>query len=131
MSNVISMVGRLGQDAELKEVASTTVLEFSIANATGFGEKEVTGWFRCAMWGKRGEKIVNYLRKGSQVWVCGEFTPRPWTNKEGVEKLSLDINVTSLDFVGKKDATDAPKSDEPTYDRKGPAANNDDEEMPF
>ena len=131
MSNVISMVGRLGQDAELKEVASTTVLEFSIANATGFGEKEVTGWFRCAMWGKRGEKIVNYLRKGSQVWVCGEFTPRPWTNKEGVEKLSLDINVTSLDFVGKKDATDAPKSDEPTYDRKEPVATNDDEEMPF
>ncbi len=133
MSNVISMVGRLGQDAELKDVAGTTVLEFSIANSTGGKDKEVTNWYKCALWGKVGEKIAQYLKKGNQIWVSGEFTARPWTNNEGAEKLSLDINVKSFDFVGgKKDASESTKSDEPTYERKAqPAAEESTDELPF
>jgi len=132
MSNVISMVGRIGQDAVFKDVGSNSVLEFSIANNTGYGDKQVGTWYKCAMWGKRGEKIVSFLTKGSQIWICGELTPRPWTSKEGVEKISMDINVTAIDFVGsKKEASESPKSDEPTYERKPAKTEETTEELPF
>ena len=105
MSNSISFVGRLAADSEMKQLGGTTVLEFRAANNTGFGEREVTNWFSCKIWGKRGEKLENMLRKGQQVFITGELSLKPWTNRDGVEKLSAEINVNNLDFVGSKDKT--------------------------
>jgi single-strand DNA-binding protein len=98
MSNSLSFVGRLGNDPELKEVGSTTVLEFSIANNTGFGDKKSTNWFRAALWGKQGEAVQKFLSKGKEVFVTGELTIRKY-EKDGVEKFSNDLKVSALDFV--------------------------------
>ena len=102
MSNNISLVGRLGSEPELKTVGNYTVLEFNLANNCGFGEKQVTNWFRCTIWGTRGEKLKEYLSKGKEVFVTGELSLRKYTNKEGVEKISPDLKVEQLDFIGGK-----------------------------
>ena len=67
MSNSISFVGRLGNDAELKHIGENTVLEFSLANDVGFKEKKLTNWFRCSFWGKRGQSLAQFLVKGKQI----------------------------------------------------------------
>jgi single-strand DNA-binding protein len=105
MSNNISFVGRLGSDAELKKVGDHTILELNVANNTGFGDKKETTWFKCTIWGSRGEKIQSYLTKGKQVFISGELTLRKFTNKEGVEKTSAEIKVDNIDFIsdGKSD----------------------------
>lgn len=100
MSNNISFVGRVGSDPELKDVGSSTVLEFRVANDTGFGERKTTNWFRCAYWGRRAQSLQPYLQKGKQVFITGELTLRKYTDREGVERWSPDVNVNQLDFVG-------------------------------
>jgi len=121
MSNSINFVGRLGADAEFKQVGDNSVLEFRICCSTGWGEREIASWYRCTLWGKRGEKIEQYLTKGKQVFVSGELTMRPWTTSEGVEKMSADINLNSIDLIGSREDA-APQSDAaPGYD-KAPAA---------
>jgi single-strand DNA-binding protein len=102
VSNNISLVGRVGQDAELKTVKEFMVLEFSIANNTGFGEKEVCSWYKCSIWGTRGGKLQEHVTKGKELFISGELSLRKYTNNDGDEKMSPEIKVEQLTFVGGK-----------------------------
>lgn len=133
MNNCV-ILGRLGDDAELKETAlGTEMLKFSLANNTGYGDKKKTNWFNCVMWGERGAKLTEYLKKGSQVVVSGEVTLNTYANKEGIEKSSLNLNVRDVSFAGSKKED---SSEEPTSRTSRPAKSQvkptfDDDDIPF
>jgi single-strand DNA-binding protein len=93
-------MGNLGGDAEMRDVNGTMVVNFNVANNVGWGDRKTTIWFRCAMWGKRGEAVVGYLTKGTKVVVHGELELREYQGSDGVTKLSPDVRVTNLDFAG-------------------------------
>ena len=101
--NVCTFSGRLGRDAEQKYLPTgTAVLEFSIAVDTGLGDKKRSFWVKCAMFGDRGPKLAQYLTKGQQVAVSGEFDPRPYQAKDGAEKISLELRINSVELLGSK-----------------------------
>lgn len=104
MANNISIIGRLAADSEQKHTAGgAAVLEFRIADDVGFGDKKVTNWWRCAVWGKQAEgQLVDYLKKGQQVVVFGEATMREWEDKDGAKRLSPEIRVQSVQLTGSK-----------------------------
>ena len=102
MSNVFSCAGSLGRDAELKTVGAGSVLNFAVANSIGFGDKKVTLWLDCALWGKRGESVAQYLKKGQSVFVSGELTTREYQAKDGTLKTVLALNVNVVDLLGGK-----------------------------
>jgi len=137
MSNSISFVGRVGNDPELKEVGSNSVLEFRLANDTGFGDRKITNWFRCAYWGKRAQALAPHLQKGKQIFINGELTLRKYTDKEGVERWSPDINVNQLDFVGGSPSGQSGSTGSSDAGHSGPAHSapapspETDEDMPF
>ena len=137
MSNSISFVGRLGADAEFKQVGDNSVLEFRICNSTGWGDREIASWYRCTLWGKRGEKLEQYLPKGKQVFITGELSMRPWVTKEGVEKMSADINLTAVDLVGSREDSTATADHAPGYGAEAkpatpaPAEGEDPNDLPF
>ena len=85
--NVFTAVVRLGSDPEQKYTAGgDSVVTFNAAVDSGYGDKKVTTWIRYTIWGKRGESVLPYLNKGSQVAVSGELTNRPWKDKEGQDR---------------------------------------------
>ena len=101
--NVCTFSGRLGRDSEVKYIPSgTAVLEFSLAVDTGFGDKKSSFWMKCAMFGDRGQKLSQYLLKGQQVIVSGEFSPREYQAGDGTTKVSLELRVNSVELVGGK-----------------------------
>ena len=102
MSNTTVITGRIARDPELKSVGQTQVLEFTLADNVGFGDKKTTNWFRCSLWGKRGVTLSEMLTNGREVVVAGEITIREYQNKEGVTKYSNDVNVYNLTLVGNK-----------------------------
>lgn len=99
MSNNISLVGRLSKDPELKKVGDHELLELNIASDVGYGERKVTNWFKCQVWGKRATSLSNHLGKGKQVFITGEFCARPYEGKNG-KGISNEIKVSELSFVG-------------------------------
>lgn len=103
MSNVLSFTGTLGRDCEQRFLPSgQSVLNFTVANNIGFGDKQQTLWIRCALWGKRGEgKLQEFLVKGTQVFVSGELTQSEYT-KDGATRTQLELNCNVVDLVGKK-----------------------------
>lgn len=104
MSNVFSFTGTVGRDAEVKQTPSgQSVLNVTVANNIGYGDKQQTLWCRVALWGKRAEgQLAQYLKKGQQVFVSGELSQREYQANDGTTKTMLELNANVLDLVGGK-----------------------------
>jgi single-strand DNA-binding protein len=63
MSNVFSFTGTIGKDCEVCYLQSgTAILNVTVANNIGFGDKQKTLWIRVALFGKRAEgNLKDYL----------------------------------------------------------------------
>ena len=112
--NVLTIVGRLGQDARTNKVGGTSVANFSVAAKAGYGEREQTVWVDCALWGQRAEgKLVDYLKKGQQVCVSGEMGTR-----EHDGKTYITLRVNELTLCGGRDAQQDDKEPLPEWGAK-------------
>lgn len=109
--NTGSFAGYLGRDAEVKKLDSgNTVCNFSLAVATGWGDKKSTLWVSCAIWGERGEKLAQYLTKGSPVTVSGDVDVRAYKSKEGEARAEITCNVQRITLQGGGHREDRPAS---------------------
>jgi single-strand DNA-binding protein len=101
--NSLNAIGNIGQSAELKYLPDATpVAQFSFALQAGYGDKQVTTWLRCSIFGKRAETLTPMLLKGTRIGITGELTNRPYTDKQGVEKYSLELRVSDVTLLGSK-----------------------------
>jgi len=127
MSNVFSFTGTIGRDAEVKHTPSgLTILNVTVANNIGFGDKQQTLWVRVALFGKRAEgSLKDYLKKGQQVFVSGELSQNEYKANDGTTKTSLELNANIIDLVGKRS--------EPATGARAPTKSNDDydDDVPF
>jgi single-strand DNA-binding protein len=104
MSNVMAFTATVVRDAEVRHLASgAAVLNVTVANNVGFGDKQKTLFIRCALFGKRAEgSLKDYLKKGQQVFVSGELTQSEYKANDGTTKTSLELNANIVDLVGGK-----------------------------
>ena len=130
--NVLCFVGRIGKDCETRHTASgDSVTSFTAAFDAGFGDKKVTNWVNCSIWGKRGESVAPYLIKGTQIAVTGEFICREYTDKYGNKRTSNDVRVSDLALIGgKSESVPAQKQEKPLPGHDAPATF-DDLDVPF
>lgn len=121
MSNVFSFTGTVGQDAEVKYLPSgVALLNVTVANNIGFGDKQQTLWVRVVLFGKRAEgQLKDYLVKGQQVFVSGELSVNEYEAKDGTNKYSLELNANVIDLIGKrKEGADTPHAPEAAQSNK-------------
>ena len=130
--NNLNFTGRIGKDCEKRFTSSgDSVVSFTAAMDSGYGDKKVTTWLNCSMWGKRGEAVARFLLKGSLVAISGEFTCREYTDKDGNKRTSNDVRVNDLTLLGgKSENVSAQKqsNSSPGYDAP---ASFDDDSLPF
>lgn len=104
-SKVIIM-GNITRDPELRSTPSgTQVCSFSVAVNRNYrdssGEqKDNVSFFDCSAWGKSGEIIAQYAKKGSGILVSGRLEQRSWEDKEGQKRSRVEIVVEDFNFVG-------------------------------
>lgn len=90
----ISIAGRVGKDAQTRTTQQgDKVTGFSVAVDEGFGDNKRTLWFDVSYWGKRGEAVAPYVRKGGNVSVTGELSTREY---EGKTYLTIRANDIAL-----------------------------------
>ena len=89
----ITAYGNLGKDPELKNVGQNQVASFSLAARTG---KDETTWMNCSVWGQRAQTAAEYLRKGAKITITGRAKLNSYTNQEGVERVSLNVDVADF-----------------------------------
>jgi single-strand DNA-binding protein len=101
--NTATFAGRLGGDAELRYTkAQDAVCGFTLAVDVYRKGGNETLWIKCALWGARGERLVEYLTKGLPVCVTGSVGVEAYTDKQGEAKASLKLDVRELTMLGSK-----------------------------
>jgi len=104
--NKVQIIGNLGADPEMRYTPSgSAVTNFRVAvsrmrrGADGNNVDE-TEWFRVVAWDSAGYKLAEicneYLRKGSKVYVEGRLQSRKYTDKDGVERTSVEIVANEM-----------------------------------
>lgn len=94
---IITLTGNVGKDPEQRTTQSgDTVTAFSVAVRQGFKQDAPTVWFRCNVWGKRGDTIRQHLSKGMKTTVVGELTIGEYQGKP-----QYDVRVADVDWAPK------------------------------
>ncbi len=107
--NKVIMMGRLTRDPEVRYggASNIAIARYSIAVDRRFkrdGDPDAD-FFTCVSFGKQGEFVEKYLRKGTKVVIEGELRNNNYTNKEGQKVYSVEINVNSVEFAESKNAS--------------------------
>ena len=100
----ITIVGRLVEDPQLRFTGSgAAVVSFTIASNARKFDKQSNEWkdepanfWRCNAWRDLAENIAESLTKGAAVIAQGEVKTRPWEDKEGNKRSSLEVEVSSV-----------------------------------
>jgi single-strand DNA-binding protein len=100
--NKLIISGRLTRDAEVRFLPSgKPVMQFSVANNTGYGEKQQTHYFDCSLFGDRAEgKLKDYMLKGTQVLVEGEVSLNTYQKQDGSTGAGLRVFVRDVELIG-------------------------------
>lgn len=91
--NVWSVIGRVGKDAVLRNAGESSVLGWSLAVDAGYGERKVTTWVDCSLWGKRGEALADKIKKGDRIAVTGEHSTREHDGKTYTTLKAAEVTL--------------------------------------
>jgi single-strand DNA-binding protein len=103
--NKVIVVGNLGRDPEMRFTPQgTPVCTFSVATNEKRKDKagepqDFTTWFRVTVWGKQAETVSKYLTKGRSVYVEGRMHVEEWTDKDGKQRYTLELNASDVRFI--------------------------------
>jgi single-strand DNA-binding protein len=113
--NKVILVGRLARDPELRTTTTgTSVCSFAIAVDRRFKRdgQPTADFFNVTAWGKQGEVISQYLRKGRQIAISGRLQTRNYTAKDGSKRYTTEVILEEFDFIGSRNDA-APVSQNP------------------
>jgi single-strand DNA-binding protein len=107
--NKIMLIGNLGKDPEMNVTSDgTPFTKFTLAvnrrTKSSSGERhEETDWFNIVAWRQLAEICNTYLHKGSKVYIEGRLTQRKYTDKNGVERTSVDVIASEMEMLTPKE----------------------------
>lgn len=110
--NRCCLLGNLGADPETRYMPNgDQVTNIRLATTESWKDKnsgerkEVTEWHRVVFYRKLAEVAGQYLKKGSQVYLEGRIRTRKWTDKDGAERYTTEIEATELQMLGRREGS--------------------------
>jgi len=102
--NVVTLVGRVGGDPEIKYFESGSVkCRMTLAVRRPTKNSEEPDWFTLEIWGKTAETAKNYVRKGSLIGIKGSLKFDTWDDRNtGTPRSAPVIHVDKMDLLGSK-----------------------------
>ncbi len=101
------IAGNVTRDPEMRTTTSgSQVCNFTIAVNRSYrdssgNQQDSVSFIDCIAWGKPGETIAQYVRKGSGLLVSGRLEQRSWDDKNTGQKRSrVEVVVDDFSFVG-------------------------------
>ena len=110
--NKVILMGRLTRDAEVRYSqgdASTAVARFTLAVDRRFkrdNDEQSADFIGCVAFGRTGEFLERYGRKGTKFLVEGRIQTGSYTNKDGQRVYTTDVVVENLEFAESKASSD-------------------------
>jgi len=107
--NRVILIGRLVKDPDLKATnGGTSICNFSIANnrtyVSGGEKKEQVSYFNCLAWGRSGEVINQYMKKGHKIGIDGHLQQRSWDDNDGNKHYVVEVVIENFQFLNDKNS---------------------------
>ena len=140
--NQIFLIGRVGHTPEIRIAGQSTICNFTLAvnDRVKVNDQwtDQTEWFRCTAFGKTADVIAKYVKKGSLIFVSGKMKSRKYTAKDGTEKTSWEVTVSTLQLLDpKSEGEEQPTEAQTTAPAPAaqstpkPESSDEDDELPF
>ena len=108
--NKLILMGRLTRDPEVRYggANNNAIARFSIAVDRRFKRdgQPTADFFNCTAFGKLGEFVEKYLRKGTKIVLDGEIQNNNYQNKEGQTVYGFQVIANSIEFAESKRAAE-------------------------
>ena len=107
LKNRVQLIGRLGQDPEVKQTNGGTLARFPLATSESYKNKqgervEDTQWHTIVLWGNLAEIAGKYLQKGKEIALEGKLNHRSYEDKDGNKRYVTEIVASDFLMLGKK-----------------------------
>lgn len=129
MLNKVILIGHVGKDPEIKQANGKDFAVFSLATSERWKDKnsgerkEKTDWHRIVCFNEPLVNVIkNYVRTGSKLYLEGSLTTKKWTDDQGIERYSPEINLkafnSTLVMLDKKDGHSSNTPPDDTYEEE-------------
>ena len=131
--NKVFLIGNLTREPELRHTPNgTAVADIGLAVNRKWKGEEETLFVDCVAWAKAAEIIVEYMHKGSPIFIEGRLTLDEWQGKDGTKRSKMRVVVENFQFLGSRDKREEKPKIDPlphpkTSDDDGP----NDDDVPF
>ena len=112
--NKVMLMGNLTRDPELRYTQSNTaVTKLGLAinrrwrNQNG-EQQEETCFVDCTAFGRTGEVLNQYLKKGRPVFIEGRLHLNQWQDQQGQNRSKLEVIVETFQFIDSRQGDGAP-----------------------
>ena len=123
----VILMGRLTRDPEVRYGGAenqTAIARFSLAVDRKFrrqGDTVEADFFNCTAFGKLGEFVERYLKRGTKIALTGRIQNDNYTNREGQKVFSVQIIAEEIDFAeSKSQSSSAPAQAAPQRETAAP-----------
>ena len=96
--NSINIMGRLARDPEIRDVNGTVVAKFVLAWSEKVKGEEKAYFFKAEAWGRTGELVRDYFKKGKGIAVTGKLLLDEWETRDGQKRTDPLIRVSEISF---------------------------------
>ena len=110
--NKVILVGNCGRDPEVRYAPSgAAICNISIATSSRRKDKssgdtvEDTQWHRVTFYDRLAEIAGEFLKKGRPVYVEGRLKYGKYTDKDGIERNTVDIVATEMQLLGGREGS--------------------------
>ena len=109
--NKVILIGNVGRDPEIRYIdgqgAQSKVATFTLATTERYKDRsgemrESTEWHNIVAWRQPADVAEKFVRKGTQLYIEGRLRTRSWTDQSGVKKYTTEINVDTLQLLGRR-----------------------------
>ena len=119
-------------DPVLSQVGEAQCANFTIAsdsNTKDANGEYITNFYRAAAWRRQAELCAQYLHKGDLVAVAGDLCIRPYHDKNGTERVSIQLTIGNIDFCRTRKNSEPAEAAPQAAPQTAPP--DDDDELPF
>ena len=103
--NTATIIGRAGQDAEIKYFESgkvKTTFSLAVNRWDSKTKEETTDWYNIEVWDKQAEFAGEYIKKGRLVAIDGRISISKWTDQSGDERERFLVVANNVRLLGSK-----------------------------
>jgi single-strand DNA-binding protein len=110
--NKVMLIGRLGQDPELKYTQSgIAVVKFSLATSQQWKDQDgntqdKTEWHNVVAWRRLAEICAEYLKKGSKVYLEGALSTSSWEDENKKKHYRTEVVLNDMIMLDSKGTAD-------------------------